>query len=400
MSHFQLPLDIDSLEIISQSVDHKGTIRFEVKSKAKGTHCHKCGKWCDKVYGLGETLTVQHVSILDKPVYLRICVVRYQCEECEDGLTTSERYDWMERKSKTTKALDAYINRQLIHSTVEDVAKKVRTTAEIVESALHRCIKHQVKWEDYKDLTTIGIDEIALRKGHNNFVVVVSCKNKDGDLSVLAILPDRFKKTIYTFLESIPNHLKASVQTVCTDMYDAFVEAACEVFGKLYRDQLDRIRIAEMKRLKEELSINEYAKLNNMMWTLRKKYECLSKDEKTQLLLLYKHSPKLKEAHTYALKLTNIFNTHQSRKHALTKLERWVKSVKNSKTTYFNGFIKTLTRYRSSILNYFKMRKNSGFVEGLNNKIKVLKRRCYGVHKVTTLFQRLTLDLQGYKRFA
>ena len=314
MSHFQLSLDIDSLEIISQSVDHKGTIRFEVKSKAKGTHCHKCGKWCDKVYGLGETLTVQHVSILDKPVYLRICVVRYQCEECEDGLTTSERYDWMERKSKTTKALDAYINRQLIHSTVEDVAKKVRTTAEIVESALHRCIKHQVKWEDYKDLTTIGIDE--------------------------------------------------------------------------------------MKRLKEELSINEYAKLNNMMWTLRKKYECLSKDEKTQLLLLYKHSPKLKEAHTYALKLTNIFNTHQSRKHALTKLERWVKSVKNSKTTYFNGFIKTLTRYCSSILNYFKMRKNSGFVEGLNNKIKVLKRRCYGVHKVTTLFQRLTLDLQGYKRFA
>ena len=56
--------------------------------------------------------------------------------------------------------------------------------------------------------------------------------------------------------------------------------------------------------------------------------------------------------------------------------------------------------YKSTILNYFKSRKNSGFVEGLNNKIKVLKRRCYGVFKTETLFQRLFLDLNGYKMFS
>ena len=398
MNHFQLPLDIKSLEIISQSVDSKGNITFEVKSKEKGTHCHKCGKWTEKVHGFGEILTVQHVSILDKPVYLRICVVRYQCEACEDGPTTSERYDWMERKSKTTKALDAYINRQLIHSTVEDVAKKERLTAEIVESALHRSVNRQVNWSDYTDLNTIGIDEIAIRKGFNNYVVVVSCKNKQGELSVLAILPDRLKATVKTFLESIPNRLKLTVKTVCTDMYEGFIAAASEVFGarkvvvdryhlsKLYREPLDRLRIDEMKRLKQELPASDYAKLDNMMWILRKSHECLSKHEKAQLSFLYKHSPKLKEAYQHALKLTNIFNTHLNRKYAMTKLERWVDAVKNSSMTCFNGFIKTLTRYRSSVLNYFKMRKNSGFVEGLNNKIKVLTRRCYGIHKITTLF--------------
>lgn len=78
---------------------------------------------------------------------------------CEDGPTTSERYDWIERKSKATKALDAYINRQLIHSTVENVAKKECLTAEIVESALHRCVNQQVNWADYPNLHTIGIDE-------------------------------------------------------------------------------------------------------------------------------------------------------------------------------------------------------------------------------------------------
>ncbi len=56
--------------------------------------------------------------------------------------------------------------------------------------------------------------------------------------------------------------------------------------------------------------------------------------------------------------------------------------------------------YKTGILNYFKERKNSGFVEGLNNKINLFKRQCYGIEKVTTLFQRLILDLMGCERFA
>jgi len=42
----------------------------------------------------------------------------------------------------------------------------------------------------------------------------------------------------------------------------------------------------------------------------------------------------------------------------------------------------------------------SNFVEGLNNKLKVLKRRCYSLRNVVRLFQRLTLDLEGYHRFS
>jgi transposase len=49
--------------------------------------------------------------------------------------------------------------------------------------------------------------------------------------------------------------------------------------------------------------------------------------------------------------------------------------------------------------NYFLQRHNSGFVEGLNNKIKVLKRRCYGIFNLGHLFQRLFLDLEGYRVF-
>ena len=137
-----------------------------------------------------------------------------------------------------------------------------------------------------------------------------------------------------------------------------------------------------------------------MMCVLRKKHECLSKDEVSKLSLLYKYSPKLKDAHKMALRLTSIFNSHCGKKSASAKMDRWIKSVQKSNVTCFNSFIKTLTKYKPYILNYFKNRKTSGFVEGLNNKIKVIKRRCYGLSKPTSLFQRLFLDLQGYEIYA
>ena len=81
-------------------------------------------------------------------------------------------------------------------------------------------------------------------------------------------------------------------------------------------------------------------------------------------------------------------------------MDRWIDGVEQSELTCFKKFIKTLNKYRGSIANYFKSRKSSGFVEGLNNKIKVTKRRCYGFFKTESLFQRLFLDLKGYEVFA
>ncbi len=60
----------------------------------------------------------------------------------------------------------------------------------------------------------------------------------------------------------------------------------------------------------------------------------------------------------------------------------------------------TLMARKDEITNYFVGRHNSGFVEGLNNKIKVIKRRCYGILSPGHLFQRIHLDLVGYKLYA
>jgi transposase len=65
----------------------------------------------------------------------------------------------------------------------------------------------------------------------------------------------------------------------------------------------------------------------------------------------------------------------------------------------FDSFLTTLNHRLEEITHYFLDRQSSGFVEGLNNKIKVLKRCCYGLLNPARLFQRLHLDLAGYRLF-
>lgn len=98
--------------------------------------------------------------------------------------------------------------------------------------------------------------------------------------------------------------------------------------------------------------------------------------------------------------LTEIFDQHISPAIAKTKIRAWIKRVAKSELRCFDKFIHTLGRWWQEIINYFVNRDNSGFVEGLNNKLKVLKRRCYGVFNLKHLFQRIFLDLEGYRLFA
>jgi len=151
----------------------------------------------NKRYGFGETITIRHLPILDTPVYLRIRVACYECQYCDNRPTTSEQYDWCERKSKTTKGLDRYINRQLIHSTVEDVGKKEGISSEIVGSALNRGVNIVVDWSKYTNLATIGIDEIAVKKGHNDYLTIVSVKD-------VGIVNFRFTVLIFIYWQLLP----------------------------------------------------------------------------------------------------------------------------------------------------------------------------------------------------
>lgn len=84
---------------------------------------------------------------------------------------------------------------------------------------------------------------------------------------------------------------------------------------------------------------------------------------------------------------------------ARAKISKWIQKVEESDVTCLKTFIKILKKYDEHISNYFIDRDTSGWVEGINNKVKVIKRRCYGLLDLKHFFQRLFLDLQGYDIF-
>lgn len=151
--------------------------------------------------------------------------------------------------------------------------------------------------------------------------------------------------------------------------------------------------------LKQTLTPKDYKELQGAMHIFRKGNEWSSKKEKEVINELFSHSDELMEAYRLGLKLTQIFNTYMSKDDALKNLSEWMREVRLRKLTCFDGFIKTLHKYKNEVATYFVDRHTSTFVEGINNKAKVLKRRCYGIFNVKHFFQRLHLDLAGYRLF-
>ena len=305
----------------------------------------------------------------------------------------------------------------MVNNTVEDVSRKENVGYDAVDGAIDRCIHVSVNWDEYTELKILGIDEVARRKGRKDYVAIITSQQADGRVAVLGVLADRKKNTVRQFLESIPKRLRRTMETVCTDMWDGYVNAVEEFaaehdevsiqvvidryhVAKSYRESVDTVRKQEFRRLKKELSETKYQEIvKGMMWAIRKNNRDLTDEERERLKRLFEHSPDLKLAYTFREELTAIFEMHLTKEEGKERLIQWRNKVIRSDLTCFNRFLTTLDNWLDKIANYFVNRLSSGFVEGLNNKIKTMKRRCYGVFRIETWFQRLYLDLEGYRLF-
>jgi transposase len=405
-------IGVSDVQVLGAEINEQGELIIEVESSLKGTPCRKCHQEADKGYGQDEARQVRHLSVFGLKSYVRFRPKRCECQHCPEKTTTTQQVEWCLPRSPHTKAFEEYILLQLVNSTVEDVSHKEDVTYDEVLGIIDRHLGTEVNWSEFEQLGVMGIDEIALKKGHQDYVVIITARLNNGQVKLLAVLPDRKKKTLVKFLRTIPLHLGRTIHTVCTDMWEAYLKAVQLVLpwadlvvdrfhvAQKYHDATDKVRKKELKRLKEELPEAEYQKLKGSMWAFRKPPSALSQAETEVLARLLEYSPLLRLVYDLRLKLTAIFEQDLTKAEATQKIKDWCQDVQQTGLTCFDSFLTTLNNHFDQITNYFINRHNSGFVEGLNNKIKVLKRRCYGLLNLTRLFQRLFLDLEGYRLFA
>jgi transposase len=409
---FNVLLDIPHVEVDEVEMDREGNYRVTVHSTVHGTHCHQCGNVINHFYGYGEFITLRHLSLLGWQVELRIRPQRYLCTQCGGQPTTTQKLAWYDHRSGHTQAFEKHVLLACVNSTVVDVSIKEGIGYEAVRGIIDRYIAKGVDWKTINNLKVIGIDEISLKKGHQDFVTIVTGRIGE-ETVILGVLADRKKETVKEFLMSIPKKLRQQVRFVCSDMYAGFIHAAKEVFGKkvrivvdrfhlakLYGKGLDELRKKELERLRKTLSKEQYKELEGVMWLLRKRPDDLTSKDQETLDQLFQYSPLLQQAYQLKNKLTALLDSDLDRRRGKQRITGWMNRVKKSSVRCFDTFLKTLETYKNEVANYFLNRLTSGFVEGLNNKIKVIKRRCYGLKNIGHLFQHLYLDLCGYALYA
>ena len=166
--------------------------------------CRVCGHQTSHFHGADEQRQVQHLSVCGKLLFLVYQPRRYQCMECDllqPTTTATPQFHYV--KSQFTYEFERQLLLGMVNSTEVDVAKKYGVTEKEVQGIVDRQLAGKVDWSEFTTLGVIGIDEIAIKKGRNNYITVVTAL-VNGKVQILGVILGRKKQDIRKFLKSIP----------------------------------------------------------------------------------------------------------------------------------------------------------------------------------------------------
>lgn len=253
-------------------------------------------------------------------------------------------------------------------------------------------------------MRAVCFDEISLHRGHGKFVLVISAPELG---LVLDVLPDRNKETLLKWLEERGSEWCAAVQYACSDMWDAYQQAAEQKLPNARR-VVDRFHV--MKNLNDALTKARRAiqkdaddktkeLLKGCRWLLVKNCENLTEEQEKQLAAMLEASPELKQCYELKEAFRNLFNQNLTPKAAEKRLLRWIaKKVEATASKALKSFINTLRNWWQQILNYFDGRFSNGFAEGVNLKIKMLNRRGYGYRNFNSFRLHVLVAFEPFSR--
>lgn len=190
----EIPLDIPNVEVLRTEIHPDGKLLIWVASQVETVPCGLCGREVRATFGHGQEIQLRHLPVLGMETYICIRPRRGRCLVCETEPTTTQVLEWYDQRSPHTRAYDRYLLKQLVNSTIEDVSLSENVGYDAIVGALNRQIDTQVNWEQVDDLSTVGIDEVAMSKGRKNYAAIITARQKNGKVRILAVLPDRKKQ--------------------------------------------------------------------------------------------------------------------------------------------------------------------------------------------------------------
>lgn len=296
-----------------------------------------------------------------------------------------EGLDWLADNPLYTKRFAYYVGRRCASAPIKAVAEELKLDWHTVKELEKQYLRAQLAKAGRPGPKAIGIDEISIRKRHT-YRIVVSDLLRGRPLWFGG--EDRSQASLAQFYEWLGEKQAQRIRLAVMDMWKAFRKAteagapqAAIVFDKFHimrhlGEALDQVRKSEYARLQGK----DRSYIKGQKYTLLSRRENLTREGRQALKTLLAANKRLHTAYLLKESFEQLWD-YEREGWARRFFENWRDSLKWQRLKPFEDFAAMIDRHWEGIAAYCHPDNKVplGFVEGLNNKIRVIQRRAYGL---------------------
>lgn len=360
--------------------------------------CSGCGQTCTAIHDLDQRW-VRDLPILDADTQLLVHRVRVRCPSCGPKI---EALDWLDSYARFTRRLGESVTRLCALLPIKQVAELYDLHWETVKRLDKEHLQRTLGPPDLSDVDVIAMDEFAIQKGHRYATVILEPYTK----RVLWVGSGRGREDVRPFFELLGDAGRARLKAVAMDMngaYEEEVRAQCpqaqivydlfHVAVKYGREVIDRVRVDEANRLRDDQPARKVIK--GARWLLLRNAENLpSEADRVRLRELLAANRKL--ATVYVLKddLKELWN-YRHEGYAWRFWLEWFRRAVRSRIEPLKTFARRLKERINGVLAHCRWPLHTSLLEGINNRIKVIKRMAYGYRDHDYFFLKIRAAFPG-----
>lgn len=360
--------------------------------------CSGCGRESSSVHDVDER-AIRDLPILDMQTVLVVHRRRVACATCGPKL---EQVEWLAPYSRVTKRLAECVARLCEVMPIRHVASHFGLGWETVKTIHKRWLAQRVAARPMVYPEAIIIDEFALHKGRQYATVIMDPQEK----RVLWVGEGRSREAIRPFFESLGAQGRARLKAVGTDMNGAYVaeiQAQCphaaivydlfHVIQKYNKEVIRRVRVDEMRRWAKKHPTRELLRRGN--WLVQRTHKNIaSRKERQTLKAILDANKALFKVYVLGQDLRQLWSYR--RKSAAQRFWRaWYRRAMYSRIPSLKNFARRIAQYIDGILAHTTWPLHTSLLEGVNNKIKVIKRMAYGFRDHQYFFLRILNAFPG-----
>jgi len=306
-----------------------------------------------------------------------------RCRSC--GKVKRERLDFLADNPLYTKRFAHYVGQRCRHATIKDIADELKLDWDTVKTLEKQYMQAQLARAGRPGPQAIGIDEISIRKGHSYRIVVSDLIRRR---PIWFGGEDRSETSMAQFYDWLGQKKSRGIRLAVMDMWKPFRNTTRErapqaaiLFDKFHimrhlGEALDKVRKTEYARV----SGKGRRFIKGQKYTLLSRRENLSLEGRRSLTLLLAANKRLNTAYVLKESFGQLWD-YEREGWARRFFENWRASLKWQRLAPYEKFAEMIDRHWDGIAAYCKPENkvSLGFVEGLNNKIRVIQRRAYGL---------------------